>query len=257
MNPISSGSSGSSVTSCNSSSWTSDILISLLPDVSQLEDALARSPEALGNAHLLIVVASTSSPEAVRRLAAELHDRHAGRIRLIDAPVSGGTDGAEAGTLSIMIGGSVHDAAEAIPVLSLFGTPRHLGPLGAGQIAKACNQLIVASTIFALGEATAVAARAGLDVRAMWELLAQGYAGSRVLTTRLDRLVSEDYSVSGPAKFMVKDLGFAREEARNTQTRTDLLNLLSDEFLQLVDAGFGEHDISVTRAFIESRPFAD
>lgn len=230
-----------------------DVILSLLPDIDDLSALMVENGAFDDAGQTLLIICSTSSPDAVRGLGAELLRRTDGRVRVVDAPVSGGTDGAEAGTLSIMVGGDDDDVARAMSILAPLGTARHLGPLGAGEIAKACNQMIVASTILALGEATAVAARAGLDVDAMWDLLSQGYAGSRVLTTRMRRLVDEDYTVSGPAKFMVKDLSFALEEAERTQTRTDLLRLLRDQFTQLTADGFGEQDISVTRAFVESR----
>jgi 2-hydroxy-3-oxopropionate reductase len=231
---------------------SSEILISLLPDVDQFTQLFPHAVMEKAGPTLL-VISSTSSPESVRRLRDELDVHTQGRVRVVDAPVSGGTDGARAGTLSVMVGGDEADVQMASPVLQVLGTPRHLGALGSGQVAKACNQMVVAATIFALGEATALASRAGLDVRAMWELLSQGYAGSRVLTTRMSRLVEQDYTVSGPARFMVKDLSIALQEGARTGTSTELLSFLLEQFSDLVQAGFGDLDIAVTRAFVESR----
>ena len=89
---------------------------------------------------------------------------------MVDAPVSGGVDGANAGTLSIMVGGADPDVAQAVAVLEACGTPVHLGPLGAGQVAKACNQMIVSATILALGEAAVLAERSGLDLAKLFDL---------------------------------------------------------------------------------------
>ena len=142
----------------------------------------------------------------------------AGAVRVVDAPVSGGVEGAEAGTLSIMVGGEDRDVADGWAVLSACGNPVHLGPLGSGQVAKACNQMIVASTILALGEAAVLAERSGLDLTELFRLLGGGYAGSRILESRGDRIIQQDYSPSGVAKYMVKDLDFASAVATATGT---------------------------------------
>lgn len=235
----------------------SDIILSMLPDLPQLRERLEGEDGLLaGIDHpVLLVIGSTSSPDGVRALADELADRTAGRVRVLDAPVSGGTDGARDATLAIMAGGDRDDFARAEPVLRTMGTPVLLGPLGSGQVAKACNQMIVASTIVALSEATVIAERAGIDVTLLLDLLGGGYAGSRLLESRKQRLAEKDYSVSGPAKFMVKDLGFARAEAERTSTVTPQLTTLQEFFHRLVEAGLGDDDITVAQRFIaESEP---
>ena len=189
----------------------------------------------------------------MRALQRRLARQTAGAVRVVDAPVSGGTDGADAGTLSIMVGGDDADVARALPLLRACGTPVHLGPLGAGQVAKACNQMIVASTILALGEAAVLADRSGLNLPVLFELLAGGYAGSRILSTRGERLVTEDYSPSGPAKYMVKDLDFATAIAAATDTHPVLLPAVKAAFEELVTHGLGDFDIAVTRRFISQR----
>jgi 2-hydroxy-3-oxopropionate reductase len=152
-----------------------------------------------------------------------------------------------------MLGGAPDDAAIAAEVLAPCGTPVLLGPLGAGEVAKACNQLVVSATILALGEATVLAERSGLDLDALWSLLSRGYAGSNLLDSRRDRLVSGDDSPSGAAQYMVKDLRFAADIAAATGTSPVLLPALRAAFDELVDAGLGERDIAVTRRFIASR----
>ena len=129
----------------------------------------------------------------------------------------------------------------------------HLGPLGAGQVAKACNQMIVASTILALGEAAVLADRSGLNLPVLFDLLAGGYAGSRILSTRGERLVAEDYRPSGPAKYMVKDLDFATAIAAATDSHPVLLPAVKAAFDELVADGLGDFDIAVTRRFISQR----
>lgn len=231
-----------------------DAVLVMLPDLPELEAALTGPDGLLADAgDLLLLVGSTSSPTGVRALAERLAHDSAGRVHVVDCPVSGGVDGATDGTLSIMLGGSDADAARAAALLAPCGTAVHLGPLGAGEVAKACNQLVVAATITALGEATELAARSGLDLDALWTLLAGGYAGSRLLETRKDRLVAGDDSPSGAAKYMVKDLGFAADVAEATGIHPALLPALRGIFDEIVAAGLGDRDISVTRRLTAER----
>jgi 2-hydroxy-3-oxopropionate reductase len=227
----------------------------MLPDLPQVEEVLAGSDGILaGNfSDLLLIIASTSSPIEVQELGRRLATETEARVRVIDAPVSGGTEGAQAGTLSIMVGGDQHDVNDAWPVLAACGSPVHLGPLGSGQVAKACNQMIVAATVLALGEAAVLADRSGLDLDQLFQLLAGGYASSRILETRGDRIVSEDYTPSGAARYLVKDLSFAATLAQATGTRTVLLPVLKAAFEELTQQGHGDHDIAVTRRYIAQR----
>lgn len=236
---------------------TSDAILVMLPDLPELESALD-GPDGLlagvGAPHgLLLMIGSTSSPTGVRELAARISRESSGRVRVVDSPVSGGVDGAAAGTLSIMLGGAEADTALAAALLAPCGTAVTLGPLGAGEVAKACNQLVVAATITALGEATELAARSGLDLEALWNLLGGGYAGSRLLASRQDRLVAGDDSPSGAAKYMTKDLRFAADVAEATETRTALLPALRSIFDEIVASGLGERDITVTRRLTAQR----
>jgi len=189
----------------------------------------------------------------LRELAERLLVESGGLVHLIDAPVTGGEEGAIAGTLSILVGGADDDVRTAWPVLESMGNPFHLGPLGSGAIAKFCNQLIVAATVTALGEAAVLGERSGLDLAVLFEALGGGYAGSRVLETRARRFVEGDYHPSGAAKYMVKDLGFALDEAERVRVDAPQLAMLSEFFGDLSARGFGDQDISVTRAYIESR----
>lgn len=124
----------------------------MLPDLPEVEEILAGPDGLLAGATgpLLLLIGSTSAPEGVRALAERLHTETDGRVRVVDCPVSGGPEGAQAGSLSIMPGGEPTDLELATRVLEPCGRPVPLGPLGAGQVAKACNQLIVGSTILAL-----------------------------------------------------------------------------------------------------------
>ena len=231
-----------------------DALLVMLPDLPQLEENLG-GPDGLlaGADELLLMVGSTTSAPGIRALADRLAAETDGRVRVVDCPVSGGEGGAIAGTLSIMLGGAEPDASIAAELLAPCGTVVHLGPLGAGQVAKACNQLVVSATILALGEATVLADRSGIDLDAMWSLLSGGYAGSNLLDARKQKLVTGDDSPSGVAKYMVKDLRSADEIAEATGTSPVLLPTLRAAFDELVADGFGDRDIAVARRFIAER----
>lgn len=227
------------------------VIILMVPDLPQVEELLFATTGIAGaSGSITVVVASSVSPTGIRDLDERLRAETAGRIRLVDAPVSGGTEGAAAGTLSIMVGGTDEDVARVLPVLSACGRPVHLGALGAGQVAKACNQLIVAATMAAIAEASVVVEREGLDLNTVLSLLEGGYAGSRVLETKRERLVARDYSPTGVAKFMVKDLGFAAAAAESTGTRTPTLDAVRETFIALTDAGLGDDDLCVIHRYI-------
>ncbi|WP_287901902.1 NAD(P)-dependent oxidoreductase [Arthrobacter sp.] len=233
-----------------------DALLVMLPDLPQLEEVLSGEDGLLAGVRdsgLLLLIGSTSSATGVRALAERLSTETDGRVRVVDCPVSGGEDGAKAATLSIMLGGADDDASLATELLAPCGNPVHLGPLGAGQVAKACNQMVVSATILALGEATVLADRSGIDLDKMWGLLAGGYAGSRLLDSRREKLVTGDDSPSGVAKYMVKDLASAAEIADATGTRPVLLPTLRTAFDEIVESGLGDQDIAVSRRFVAER----
>ncbi|MDT0166015.1 NAD(P)-dependent oxidoreductase [Actinotalea sp. AC32] len=231
-----------------------DVVALMVPDLPDV-DAVLDGPDGLlagVTRPLVVVVGSTVSPEGVRALDRRTRSATGGLVRVVDAPVSGGEEGAVAGTLSVMVGGPADDVAVVAPVLAATGTAVHLGPLGAGQVAKACNQMIVAATVLALGEASVVAERAGLDVGAMLDLLGGGYAGSRLLEVKRHRFAAHDHRPSGPARFMVKDLRFAAEEAARTGTATPQLDAVRGVFTDLTAAGLGDLDTSVVQEHVAS-----
>ncbi|WP_234346397.1 NAD(P)-dependent oxidoreductase [Cellulomonas timonensis] len=232
-----------------------DLVVVMLPDLPQLRDLLD-GPDGLAagvRAPVVLVICSTVSPDGVRELDAELAETSGGLLRVVDAPVSGGEVGAVAGTMSIMVGGPRGLVDQVLPVLDLMGTPAHLGPLGAGQVAKACNQLICAAQVAAIAEAAVVAERAGLDVGRLLTLLQGGYAASTILADKAARFAEKDYTVSGAAKFMVKDLAAYRAEADRTGTSTLIADRLHDAFTDLTAQGLGDQDTSVVQAYVAGR----
>ena len=233
-----------------------DLVFFMVPDVPQVW-AVLEGPDGLlagaGENNVLLVVCSTVAPDAVRQLDDQVSRATDGRIRVIDAPVSGGQVGAEAGTLSIMVGGPDELVAQAMPYLSSAGNPVHLGPTGAGEVAKACNQLICAANIVANAEAAVVAERAGLDVGKLSELMLGGYAGSKIMADKGPRYVAKDYAVSGAAIFWIKDLKAYLDEASRTGTATVQGDRLLDAFQGVVDAGWGWQDTAIVQKFIEEQ----
>lgn len=218
------------------------VVFSLLPDLPPLEGLL---PLLLGPESQVrtLVVMSTVSPVRVAEFAAQLATRG---VDVVDAPMSGGVAGAEAGTLSLMVG-ATQDAADRVwPLLHVLGTTvLRLGDVGAGSLAKACNQMVVAGTLVALAEAMVLAERSGLDRGAVLDILAGGLANSEVLRQKRDALSTDDFTPSGPARFLVKDLTFAQEAGASTGTRLPQVEVLRELFVRLVDDGEGDRDSAV------------
>jgi 2-hydroxy-3-oxopropionate reductase len=150
-----------------------------------------------------------------------------------------------------MAGGDRDAFLLAEPLLRAMGTTvRHLGPLGSGSLAKACNQLVVGTTTAALAEAAELAERSGLDPAELFEVLRGGLAGSRVLDIVGPRLVSKDYTPTGPAKFMHKDLSFVLESARVSGTATPMAEAGVELYAELKRQGLGDQDLAVVRQAI-------
>jgi 2-hydroxy-3-oxopropionate reductase len=189
----------------------------------------------------------------VRDFGARVAEASGGNAVVVDAPVSGGTKGAVDGTLAIMAGASEEDFRRLLPLFSAMGgTVRRLGPLGAGSLAKACNQLIVGTTTAALAEAAELAERSGMDPAALFEVLAGGLAGSRVLEIVGPRLARKDYTPTGPAKFMHKDLSFVLEAAQAAGATVPMATAGTELYAELKRQGLGDLDLAVVRQTISN-----
>ncbi|WP_354248393.1 NAD(P)-dependent oxidoreductase [Arthrobacter sp. UYEF20] len=233
------------------------VIIFMLPDLSYIEDSAAgllaswsAQPPAAGTA---VVVMSSVSPAGVREFGARVARASGGNAVVVDAPVSGGTKGAVDGTLAIMAGAGDEDFRRLLPLFSAMGTTvRRLGPLGSGSLAKACNQLIVGTTTAALAEAAELAERSGMDVAALYEVLAGGLAGSRVLEIVGPRLAAKDYAPTGPAKFMHKDLSFVLESAAAVNAAVPMAGAGVELYAELKRQGLGDQDLAVVRLAISN-----
>ncbi|MEM7565888.1 MAG: NAD(P)-dependent oxidoreductase [Pseudomonadota bacterium] len=186
-----------------------DIVITMLSDGPAVGDVLFEG----GVAEVLKPGAIVIDMSSIRPAEAQDHAvrlKEAG-VEHIDAPVSGGTVAAEAGTLSIMCGAEADVFARARPVLEAMGSPVHIGPSGTGQMAKLANQTIVGVTIGAVAEALNLCTRAGADPERVREALINGFAKSRILELHGQRMIDRDFAVRGRSSLQLKDLRNARD----------------------------------------------
>jgi 2-hydroxy-3-oxopropionate reductase len=193
---------------------------------------------------------STISPAVARRIATELA---AGGVGALDAPVSGGQQGAIDGTLSIMVGGdrAVFDAC--LPLLEVMGgTVSHVGDAGAGQVAKSCNQIVVAGTIQAVGEALTLARRSGVDPANVREALLGGFAGSRILEVHGQRMIDGDYAPGFKAALHRKDLGIALDAGAEAGVPLLSTALVKELLGSLLASGDGGLDSSALATVVET-----
>lgn len=185
---------------------------------------------------------SSTKPEHARAQAATLEN--IGRSHL-DAPVSGGTKGAEAASLAIMVGGRAEVFAKARPVFEAMGRPVHVGPSGTGQLAKLANQTIVAVTIAAVAEAMLLVEQGGADPAAVREALKGGFADSTILQQHGARMSRGDFEPGGLTKFQVKDLNNTLDEAASLGLTLPATQDVRDRFQHFIDAlDGGEKDHS-------------
>ena len=235
----------------NLSDNDSAIVLTVLPDLPQVDEVLANGLEESMKSGDVLVVMGTVSPIKVAELAKRLSTKG---IRLLDAPVSGGDVGAQNATLSIMVGGDAKDLADVLPTFEKIGqTIRHLGPVGAGEMAKACNQIIVAATLTAIAEAVTLGRRAGLDTTVLIDILAGGLAGSQALNVKRSKIESNDYTPGGAANFQLKDLRFALEAGAATGTSLTMTEEVTKLYTALVESGNGGLDHSGIIREIERR----
>ncbi|MEX2502434.1 MAG: NAD(P)-dependent oxidoreductase, partial [Trueperaceae bacterium] len=188
----------------------------------------------------ILIDMGTSGPPVAREIAERCR---ADGLRALDAPVSGGEEGAEAGALSIMVGGAAADVAAAQDLFAVLGSSVvHVGPSGAGQVMKAANQMLVGGIIAALSEALLLAERNGIDLAKARQVLAAGLAGNRVLALRGERMADRRFEAGARVALHHKDLLFALDEARNVALRAPVTAVVADLLAGLITAGGGELD---------------
>lgn len=216
-------------------------IVSDTPDVEQV--VLGEQGAAAGMAQgSLLVDMSTISPTVTRTIAAQLAERG---VAMLDAPVSGGSEGAEQGTLSIMVGGEPSDLERARPALEQLGKAVTLvGPIGSGQLAKAMNQVIIAGTYAAVAEGMALGIKAGLDVGAARRAIEGGAASSWVLTNRAGNMIRNDYPLGFRTRLHRKDLGIALDAARELGVAIPVAAYVEQLETSLTARHLGDEDVS-------------
>tara|TARA_B100000700_G_scaffold193870_1_gene213536 strand:- start:522 stop:1415 length:894 start_codon:yes stop_codon:yes gene_type:complete len=219
-----------------------DVIITMLSDGTAVEEVLfgAGMAEGVREGVTHIDMSSIGVDEAIDH--AKRHVK--GGVHYLDAPVSGGTKGAAAGELAIMVGGDSETFSKMIPVFNAMGHATHVGPNGCGQLAKLANQVIVAITIGAVSEAFILAGGGGADRSQVREALQGGFASSRVLTEHGKRMVDRNFEPGGPSKFQLKDLKNALTAAERLGLDLPITQLLHNLFEAMVKSGKGEMDHS-------------
>jgi 2-hydroxy-3-oxopropionate reductase len=228
-----------------------DVVITMLPDTPDVELVLFGEDGVSSRLRpgSLVIDMSTIDPLATRRFAESFRSMGAG---MIDAPVSGGEKGAVDGTLSIMVGGSEDDLTRAMPLLRAMGTTIvHVGDPGAGQVAKACNQLVVASTIQAVAEALTLAERADVDPQRVREALLGGFAGSKILEIHGQRMLDRTFTPGFRSRLHLKDARIVLDTAERVGSALPAFEVAADALRRLVDGGGGELDHSALFTLLE------
>ncbi|MHB2027890.1 MAG: NAD(P)-dependent oxidoreductase [Acidimicrobiales bacterium] len=222
----------------------SDVVITCLTDAPQVEEVLfAKDGLASGlAAGSLYIDCTTLNPLKAQEFAERLRVLGVGAL---DAPVSGGSEGAQLGTLTIMVGGTDEDVARADPLLRAMGkTISHLGPLGSGQWAKAINQVILSGVYLGVAEGVTLALKAGLDAQKVVEALAGGAGDSWVLKNRADRMIKNEYPLGFKIALHRKDLAIGLELARNVGAELAVSTLAANYEDTLIHEGHGDDDNS-------------
>jgi 2-hydroxy-3-oxopropionate reductase len=226
-----------------------EVVITMLPDS---DDVAAVVPDVLDAADpgTLLIDMSSISPVVARALAAEAARLD---VTMLDAPVSGGDVGARDGTLSIMVGGSVEGFARARPLLDVLGkTIIHVGDAGAGQVVKACNQVVVALTIEAVSEGLVLGSKAGVDPALILDVLSGGLAGNKVMEVRRRNFLEHDFTPGFRCRLHSKDLKIALETAREFDVALPATALVAQMFASLAVQGHDDDDHSALLSVIEA-----
>jgi 2-hydroxy-3-oxopropionate reductase len=223
---------------------TSDITITMLPDTSDVEDVLTGDGGVLDGATAgSLVIDMSSIDPAPTRAMAEAFAEH--DVAMVDAPVSGGERGAIDGTLSIMVGGDTSAVARAMPLFDVLGTTIvHIGPSGAGQVTKACNQLVVGATIEAVAEALLLAERSGIDAAKVREALLGGFAGSKILDVHGQRMLDRAFDPGFRIRLHRKDARIVEDAAAETASPIPSFAVVAAQLQRAIDDGDGELDHS-------------
>ena len=220
----------------------SDVLITMLTDDTAIDDVM-NSSNFLDNlkSGTTVIDMSSVKPTTATKYYNNLKLKN---INYLDAPVSGGTIGAEEASLAIMVGGEQKVFDEVIDIFKTMGNPTLVGPSGSGQVSKLANQIIVGLTIGAVAEAVTLCEKAGADPNKMIKALSGGWADSKILQTHGKRMIDKDFTPKGKTSVHLKDMNNILECANSFNTHLPISNLVKEMYKTLVENGHGETDHS-------------
>ena len=220
----------------------SDFVITMLTDDSAV-DAITSSTDFLNNlkSGSTVIDMSSVKPTTATKYGNSLKSK---KINYLDAPVSGGTIGAEEASLAIMVGGEQSVFDNSFNILKAMGNPTLVGPIGSGQVSKLANQIVVGVTIGAVAEAITLCEKAGADPVKLIKALSGGWADSKILQTHGKRMIDKDFSPKGKTFTHLKDMNNILECANSYNTHLPISNLVKEMYKTLVDNGHGNTDHS-------------
>jgi 2-hydroxy-3-oxopropionate reductase len=219
-----------------------DVIITMLTDDIAVDEVMKNSDFADN----IISGATVIDMSSVKPKTALTHGQNlkSKNINYLDAPVSGGTIGAEEASLAIMVGGEKEVYEQSVDILKAMGNPTLVGPISCGQVSKLANQIIVGLTIGAVAEAVTLCEKVGADPNKMIEALKGGWADSKILQTHGKRMIDKDFTPKGKTSTHLKDMNNILECARNSNTQLPISNLVKEMYKTLVKNGHGEEDHS-------------
>ena len=220
----------------------SDVVITMLTDDTAINEVM-NSSNFLDNLkpETTVIDMSSVKPTTAIKHGNNLKSKN---IKYLDAPVSGGTIGAEESKLAIMVGGENDVFNETLDILKTMGNPTLVGPVGSGQVSKLANQIIVGLTIGAVAEAITLCEKAGANPNKMIKALSGGWADSKILQTHGKRMIDKDFTPKGRTSVHLKDMNNILECANSHNTHLPISNLVKEMYKTLVENGHGETDHS-------------
>ena len=227
-----------------------DVIVICVSDTPDVEEIILGAGGVIEGAPsgAVVVDCSTISAQAARSMGAKLLKKD---VIMLDAPVSGGSEGARLGTLTIMVGGDVSGVEKAQPILEAMGrTITHVGPLGAGQLTKAINQIVITGTYLGVAEGMAFGLKAGLDMDKVLAAVNGGAAASWVLDNRAGNMVDNKYPLGFRLKLHRKDLAIALSSAQEMGVSLPVTALAHQVENGLIACGYGDEDLSALARFI-------
>ena len=220
----------------------SDVIITMLTDDAAVEKVMG-DEEFINNisANATVIDMSSVNPVLTKKFAEILKEKN---INYLDAPVSGGTLGAEEATLAIMVGGEEKIFNDCFDILKKLGNPTLVGPVSSGQISKLANQIIVGVTIGAVAEAVTLCEKSGTDPSKMIEALSGGWADSKILQTHGKRMIHKDFSPKGKTTTQLKDMRNIINAGKAADLHLPISSLIKEMYINLVEDGHGNTDHS-------------